>query len=140
MTFSQQVPRPSVCMLWSDTPYCWKSARKEAVTSRNSQDTPCSCAAVHAAGSLSSMGCARFCAKYPAVLAALQRSLLELVCKYQKQVLGYVVEGIALVPLSPLAIGLPLQGISTLHATLTVPPRQLLWFRCQGTACGVCTL
>ena len=41
------------------------------------------------AGSLSSMGVSRFCARYPAVLATLQRSLLELVCKYQKTVLGY---------------------------------------------------
>lgn len=41
------------------------------------------------AGSLSTLGVSRFCEKYPAVLATLQRSLLELVCKYQKQVLGY---------------------------------------------------
>ena len=41
------------------------------------------------------MGVSRFCARYPAVLATLQRSLLELVCKYQKTVLGYV----ALTPL-----------------------------------------
>ncbi len=39
-------------------------------------------------GSLSTLGVSRFCEKYPAVLATLQRSLLELVCKYQKQVLG----------------------------------------------------
>ncbi|KAK9917344.1 hypothetical protein WJX75_003398 [Coccomyxa subellipsoidea] len=38
--------------------------------------------------SLSTLGVSRFCEKYPAVLATLQRSLLELVCKYQKQVLG----------------------------------------------------
>ena len=36
------------------------------------------------------MGVSRFCARYPAVLATLQRSLLELVCKYQKTVLGCV--------------------------------------------------
>ncbi|KAK9917136.1 hypothetical protein WJX75_006780 [Coccomyxa subellipsoidea] len=41
--------------------------------------------------SLSTLGVSRFCEKYPAVLATLQRSLLELVCKYQKQVLGMVV-------------------------------------------------
>jgi hypothetical protein len=41
-----------------------------------------------ATGSLSTLGVSRFCEKYPAVLATLQRSLLELVCKYQKQVLG----------------------------------------------------
>ena len=40
------------------------------------------------AGSLSTLGVARFCARYPAVLAALQRSLLELLCKFQKAVLG----------------------------------------------------
>lgn len=42
------------------------------------------------AGSLSTLGVSRFCEKYPAVLATLQRSLLELVCNYQKQVLGWV--------------------------------------------------
>ena len=40
------------------------------------------------AGSLSRLGVSRFCQKYPAVLATLQRSILELVCKYQKTVLG----------------------------------------------------
>ena len=39
-------------------------------------------------GSLSTMGVSRFCKKYPAVLSTLQRSVLELVCKYQKTVLG----------------------------------------------------
>lgn len=39
-------------------------------------------------GSLSSLGVSRFCQKYPAVLGTLQRSVLELVCKYQKTVLG----------------------------------------------------
>ena len=40
------------------------------------------------AGALSQLGVARFCKKYPAVLDALLRTQLELICKYQKTVLG----------------------------------------------------
>ncbi len=40
------------------------------------------------AGALSQLGISRFCQKYPAVLETLLRSLLELICKYQKAILG----------------------------------------------------
>ena len=40
------------------------------------------------AGSLSVLGVSRFAKKYPAVLTALLKSLLELVCKYEKAING----------------------------------------------------
>lgn len=40
--------------------------------------------------SFSTLGVARFAQKYPAVLDALLRSVLELICKYQKTVIGEV--------------------------------------------------
>ena len=40
------------------------------------------------AGSLSTLGVSRFAKKYPAVLTALLKSLLELICKYERAVAG----------------------------------------------------
>lgn len=40
------------------------------------------------AGRLSQIGVARFARKYPAVMDALLRALLELICKYHRTVLG----------------------------------------------------
>ena len=40
------------------------------------------------AGALSQLDVARFAKKYPAVLDALLKSLLELICKYQRAITG----------------------------------------------------
>lgn len=41
------------------------------------------------AGRLSQIGAARFARKYPAVMDALLRALLELICKYYRTIMGY---------------------------------------------------
>lgn len=40
------------------------------------------------AGRLSQLGVARFARKYPGVMDALLRALLELICKYNRTVMG----------------------------------------------------